>query len=38
MMKRVISLLMLTALCAMVTACGVKGALYFPEQQEQVTK
>ena len=33
-MKKFISLLILTALCASVTACGVKGPLYFPEQEQ----
>ena len=31
-MKKCISLIILTALCAVATGCGVKGPLYFPEQ------
>lgn len=34
-MKKWVSLLVLTAICALNTACGVKGALYFPEQTQQ---
>lgn len=31
-MKKRISLLVLTALCSLLTACGVKGPLYFPAE------
>lgn len=31
-MKKYLSLLILTALCALATGCGVKGPLYFPEK------
>ena len=34
-MKKAISILILTALCAAASGCGVKGPLYFPEQQQQ---
>lgn len=34
-MKKYISLIILTALCATVTGCGVKGPLYFPTQSTE---
>lgn len=34
-MKKHISLVFLTALCSLLTACGVKGPLYFPAQETQ---
>ena len=34
-MKKRISLLILTALCGVLTACGVKGPLYFPAPEQQ---
>ncbi|MDU8923362.1 lipoprotein [Pasteurellaceae bacterium LIM206] len=34
-MKKLISVIFLTALCAALTACGVKGPLYFPDQQPE---
>lgn len=33
-MKKLISLIILTALFGSLTACGVKGPLYFPEQTQ----
>lgn len=34
-MKKYTSLLFLTALCGLLTACGVKGPLYFPAEEAQ---
>lgn len=34
-MKKYISLFFLTALCGLLTACGVKGPLYFPAEEAQ---
>ncbi|MGQ0286638.1 LPS translocon maturation chaperone LptM [Pasteurellaceae bacterium 22721_9_1] len=34
-MKKLISFAILTALCGMVAACGVKGPLYFPQENNQ---
>ena len=31
-MKKLISIFLLVTLCALSTSCGVKGPLYFPEQ------
>ncbi|HDR1021199.1 TPA: lipoprotein [Pasteurella multocida] len=36
-MKKWLSLFVLSAICVLTTACGVKGALYFPEQTQQQT-
>ncbi|ACS98349.1 MULTISPECIES: LPS translocon maturation chaperone LptM [Aggregatibacter] len=33
-MKKFISLLLLGAICVLSTGCGVKGPLYFPEQEQ----
>ncbi|WP_239992763.1 LPS translocon maturation chaperone LptM [Haemophilus haemolyticus] len=38
-MKKLLSILMLSAICIWATGCGVKGPLYFPEkEQAQQTK
>ncbi|WP_109078235.1 LPS translocon maturation chaperone LptM [Aggregatibacter kilianii] len=39
-MKKLISLFLLVTLCALSSGCGVKGPLYFPEQDsaDQATK
>mgnify|MGYP004445748535 CR=1 FL=1 len=34
-MKKMISLTILAALCSLVSACGVKGPLYFPAEEPQ---
>jgi len=34
-MKKIISLSILTALFSLLSACGVKGALYFPAEESQ---
>ncbi|PVX32434.1 putative small lipoprotein YifL [Pasteurella langaaensis DSM 22999] len=34
-MKKIISLSILTALLSLLTACGVKGPLYFPAEEPQ---
>jgi len=31
-MKKLISVFLLVTLCTLITGCGVKGPLYFPEQ------
>ena len=36
-MKKLLSILLLSAFCTLATGCGVKGPLYFPEK-EQTTK
>lgn len=37
-MKKIISLSILTALLATLTGCGVKGALYFPAENQTATE
>ena len=38
-MKKLLSILLLGAVCALATGCGVKGPLYFSEkEQAQQTK
>lgn len=39
-MKKLISVFLLVTLCALSTGCGVKGPLYFPEQDsaQETTK
>ena len=39
-MKKLISVFLLITLCVLSTGCGVKGPLYFPEQDsaQQTTK
>lgn len=32
-MKKLLSILLLSAICAITTGCGVKGPLYFPEKE-----
>lgn len=34
-MKKLISLFIFTAVAAQLSACGVKGPLYFPQQDNQ---
>ncbi|WP_077465560.1 lipoprotein [Rodentibacter sp. Ppn85] len=33
-MKKLLSILVLGAVCALTTGCGVKGPLYFPEKDQ----
>ena len=33
-MKKLLSILLLGAFCTLVTGCGVKGPLYFPEKEQ----
>ncbi|ERH29055.1 hypothetical protein HMPREF9065_00153 [Aggregatibacter sp. oral taxon 458 str. W10330] len=39
-MKKLISVFLILTLCALSSSCGVKGPLYFPEQDstQQTTK
>jgi len=37
-MKKIISLSILTALFSLLSACGVKGSLYFPAEESQQTQ
>lgn len=37
-MKKLVSLIFLTALCSMLAGCGVKGGLYFPAQEPSQTQ
>ncbi|WP_077474200.1 LPS translocon maturation chaperone LptM [Rodentibacter trehalosifermentans] len=36
-MKKLLSILMLSAICSLLTGCGVKGPLYFPEKEQTQT-
>ncbi|QPB41626.1 LPS translocon maturation chaperone LptM [Rodentibacter haemolyticus] len=33
-MKKLLSVLLLSAICVLATGCGVKGPLYFPEKEQ----
>lgn len=33
-MKKLLSILLLSAFCTLATGCGVKGPLYFPEKEQ----
>lgn len=33
-MKKLLSILVLSAVCVLATGCGVKGPLYFPEKDQ----
>ncbi len=33
-MKKLLSILVLSAVCTLATGCGVKGSLYFPEKEQ----
>ncbi|AJO88002.1 Predicted small periplasmic lipoprotein [Haemophilus influenzae] len=33
-MKKLLSILVLSAICIVTTGCGVKGSLYFPEKEQ----
>ncbi|WP_077423960.1 LPS translocon maturation chaperone LptM [Rodentibacter myodis] len=33
-MKKLLSILVLSAICALASGCGVKGPLYFPEKEK----